>query len=229
MSEKFRQSSGRRSFLNYVGAAAGVVGVTLVKSPVAEAAGDTSWRPARHAQDDWLDQLPGKHRFVFDTTTTDGMALALQFGGNYFAANADAYGLKESDLAVLIIARHRSTPFGYNDAMWAKYGKQFSDQAQFTDPQTKEPPKINVYTTAGDVPGQGGRLDALIKKGVHIAVCQTSSRGIATRIARDNGLEMESVMKDMAANLIPNARLVPAGIVTVNRAQEHGYSFVYAM
>jgi intracellular sulfur oxidation DsrE/DsrF family protein len=36
-------------------------------------------------------------------------------------------------------------------------------------------------------------------------------------------------MKEMAANLIPNARLVPAGIVAVNRAQERGYSFVYAM
>jgi len=27
------------------------------------------------------------------------------------------------------------------------------------------------------------------------------------------------------ANLVPNARIVPAGIVAVNRAQERGYSF----
>jgi hypothetical protein len=25
------------------------------------------WRPARHAQDDWYDKIPGQHRFVFDT------------------------------------------------------------------------------------------------------------------------------------------------------------------
>jgi intracellular sulfur oxidation DsrE/DsrF family protein len=72
-------------------------------------------------------------------------------------------------------------------------------------------------------------MDALIKKGVHFAVCQTSSRGIATRIAKANGVELDGVMKEMAANLVANARLVPAGIVAVNRAQEHGYSFVYAI
>ena len=30
----------------------------------------------------------------------------------------------------------------------------------------------------------------------------------------------------MVANLVPNARLVPAGIVEVNRAQERGYALV---
>ena len=30
----------------------------------------------------------------------------------------------------------------------------------------------------------------------------------------------------MVANLVPNARLVPAGIVAVNRAQERGYALV---
>ena len=32
------------------------------------------------------------------------------------------------------------------------------------------------------------------------------------------------LFEEMKANLLPNARLVPAGIVTVNRAQERGYS-----
>ncbi len=32
------------------------------------------------------------------------------------------------------------------------------------------------------------------------------------------------MFEEMKANLLPNARLVPAGIVTVNRAQERGYS-----
>jgi len=232
MSAKWLQSSlARRSFLARLGIGAGIVGASVASSPaaMAQVAADAPWRPARHAQDDWLDKIPGEHRFVFDTTAPDGLALAFQFGGNYFTASADAYGLKDSDLAVLIVVRHKSTSFGYNDAMWAKYGKQFSEQAEFTDPKTKEPPTVNVYATAGDGSGQPSRMDALIKKGVHFAVCQTSSRGIATRIAKANGVEMDSVMKEMAANLVANARLVPAGIVAVNRAQEHGYSFVYAI
>jgi intracellular sulfur oxidation DsrE/DsrF family protein len=32
------------------------------------------------------------------------------------------------------------------------------------------------------------------------------------------------VFEEMKANLLPNARLVPAGIVAVNRAQERGYA-----
>ena len=36
----------------------------------------------------------------------------------------------------------------------------------------------------------------------------------------------DAILDEIGANLIPNSRFVPAGIVAVNRAQEHGYSFV---
>jgi intracellular sulfur oxidation DsrE/DsrF family protein len=72
-------------------------------------------------------------------------------------------------------------------------------------------------------------MDALVKRGVQFAVCQMSTRGIAARIAKANGLETDAVVKEIVANLIPNARMVPAGVLAVNRAQEHGYSFVFAV
>jgi intracellular sulfur oxidation DsrE/DsrF family protein len=190
-----------------------------------QAASDAAWRPARHAQDDWYDKIPGQHRFVFDSTTPAGMALALRFANNYFTANQNAYGLKDSDLAVVIVARHKSTSFGYNDAIWAKYGKQLSEQAEFTDPKSKEPPKINVYAAPGDGSDESGAMDALIKKGVHFAVCQMASRHIAGRIAQATGGETDAILKEIGANLVPNGHFVPAGIVAVNRAQEKGYSF----
>jgi intracellular sulfur oxidation DsrE/DsrF family protein len=231
MNGKGLQSSmARRLFLARLGAAVSVVGATAASSPaaLAQVAANAPWQPARHTQDDWFDKIPGVHRFIFDTTTADGIALAFQFASNYFTANQDAYGLKDSDLAVVIVARHKSTSFGYNDTIWAKYGKQLSEQAEFTDPKTKQAPTVNVYAAEGDGSGQAGRMDALIKKGVHFAVCATSTRGIAGRIAKATGVETESVVREIAANLIGNARLVPAGIVAVNRAQERGYSFVYA-
>jgi intracellular sulfur oxidation DsrE/DsrF family protein len=221
----------RRLFLAQLRTGAGILGAAAISSSAfaAQVAVDTPWRPARHVQDDWLDNVPGEHRFVFDTTTAEGIALAFQFATNYFTANADAYGLQEKDLAVVIIARHRSTSFAYNDALWAKYGKQFSEQAGFTDPKTKEPPTVNVFGAAGDGFGQAGRMEALIKKGVQFAVCQTSTRAIAGMIARGTGGKVDNIVKEIGANLIGNARFVPAGIVAVNRAQEHGYSFVHAM
>lgn len=232
MSGKGLQSSmARRLFLARLGTGVSVVGAAVASSPaaVAQVAADAPWRPARHAQDDWFDKIPGVHRYVFDTTTADGMASALQFASNYFTANQDGYGLKDSDLAVVIVARHRSTSFAYKDAIWAKYGKQLSELAEFTDPKTKQPPTVNVFAAAGDGSGQGGRMNALINKGVHFAVCQMSTRRIAGRIAQATGVEADSVFKEIAANLIGNARLVPAGIVAVNRAQERGYSFVYSI
>jgi intracellular sulfur oxidation DsrE/DsrF family protein len=230
MNEKGLQSSiARRKFLAGLGAGAGVVGASVIASPSAEAqaAADAPWRPARHTQDDWYDKIPGVHRFLFDSSTAESMGWALQFATNYFTANQDVYGLKESDLAVIIVARHKSTSFAYNDAIWAKYGKQISEQAEFMDPKTKEPPKINVYGPMGETQ-QAGKMEALIKKGVQFAVCQMSTRGIATRIAKANGLETANVIKEITENLIANARMVPAGILAVNRAQERGYSFIYS-
>ncbi len=231
MKAKVLESSmARRLFLTRLGAGAGVVGAAVASSPAALAQGsaDSPWRPARHAQDDWYDKIPGVHRFVFDTTSEDGMAWALQFANNYYAANEQAYGLKESDLAVVIIARHKSTTFAYNDAMWAKYGKEFAAQAEYVDAKTKQAPTVNVFMATGEGAVQAGKMNALIKKGAQFAVCAMSSRGISGRIAKMRGVDTDTIFKEISANLIPNARLVPAGILAVNRAQEHGYSFVYA-
>lgn len=233
MSGKWLQSlMARRSFLARLGMGAGVLGATAVGSSaaladVAGAAGSDAWRPARHDQDNWLDQIPGVHRFAFDTTTPAGIDGALRFANNYYNVNQNAYGLKETDLAVLIIARARSTSFGYNDAMWAKYGAQFSEQSGFTDPKTKQAPTVNFYAKADDGSGDpiSGAMQALIKKGVRFGVCASATRNIAGRIAKATGGDTDAIVKELGANLIcPNARLVPAGIVAVNRAQERGFS-----
>jgi intracellular sulfur oxidation DsrE/DsrF family protein len=226
---KLESAIERRMFLARLGVGAGVVGATAagVAPTVAAQAAESTWKPARHSQDDWYDKVPGVHRFLLDTSSPDSMGWAMQFASNYYTANQDVYGLKESDLAVIIVARHRSTSFAYTDAIWAKYGKQLSEQSEYVDPKTKEPPKINIYGPAGETV-QAGRMEALIKKGAQFAVCSMSTRGIATRIAKANNLEVDSVVKEITANLIGNAHMVPAGILAVNRAQEHGYSFIYA-
>src|SRR5436190_21982448 len=138
-------STDRRSFLTQLGAgvtAAGVVGrVELANAQ----SSSTSFKPAKHAQDDWMDKLPGKHRMVFDTTTPAAFGAALLYAANFSNASKDGYGLGDQDNAMIIIARHFSTPFAYNDAMWAKYGKLFPPFAALDDPKTKTRPSINLY------------------------------------------------------------------------------------
>ena len=64
---------------------------------------------------------------------------------------------------------------------------------------------------------------------MHFGVCQMATRNISERIARATGGDAGAIFKELATNLVDNARLVPAGIVAVNRAQERGYSFVHAI
>lgn len=230
--EGTRLGTARRWFLARMGVGAGVFGAGMIASAAAEAQGQTasdSFRPARHAQDDWYDKLPGIHRYLIDSASADGFGWALWFAGNYYTANQDAYGVKDSDLAVIIVARHKATSFAYNDAIWAKWGNHLSEQALFVDPKTKEPPKTNWYAGPGDGSQLSGKMDPLLKRGVQFAVCSMSTRAIATRIAKANGLEVDAVVKEIVANLVPNARMVPAGVVAVNRAQERGYSLLLAV
>ena len=232
--EGTRAAMARRWFLARMGVGAGALGAGMMASPAtAEAqvqtAPESSWKPTRHAQDDWFDKLPGSHRYLIDAASADGFGWALWFAGNYYAANQDAYGVKDSDLAVVIVARHKATSFAYSNAIWVKWGKQLSEQAEFVDPKTKEPPKANWYLGPGDGSQLSGKMDPLLKHGVQFAVCQMSTRGIATRIAKANGLEVDAVVKEIVANLIPNSRMVPAGVVAVNRAQERGYSYLLAV
>jgi intracellular sulfur oxidation DsrE/DsrF family protein len=219
----------RRLFLSRLGLGAGVIGAAVaganaVLASPAKAADEGNWRPAHHPQDDWYDQIPGQHRFLVDTDNPEAMSWGLRFASNYFTANQSDYGLKDSDQAVIIVARHRSTSFGYNNAMWAKYGKYFSEQAEYVDPKTKEAPTANAYLAGEGAAAQPGPIDEAVKKGMHFAVCSMSTRAIAGRVAKGTGAKQEDVVKELTSNLIANARMVPAGIVAVSRAQERGYT-----
>jgi intracellular sulfur oxidation DsrE/DsrF family protein len=191
----------------------------------------TRWEPARHAKDDWLDKQPTKHRLVFDTTTPDGFGEALAFAANYIRVNRTEYGVENNDLAVVLVVRHRSTPFGYNDAIWAKYGTAMAAQSKFEDPKSKLAPKANIYNSAdyGDLlPNRDVTLDSLAKQGVLLGVCSVATRGFAGAIAQAVGGNADAINSELIAHLVSNARMVPAGIVAVNRAQERGYSLVRA-
>lgn len=220
-------SSKRRAFLRATSLAVAGAGTVLAKK---NSSSKPHWEPARHQKDDWLER-PSQHRLVFDTTTAEGLGDALAFASNYINVNQTDYNLQESDIAVLLIVRHRSTPFGYNDAMWAKYGAPITMLSKFEDPKTKEPPKVNVYNSkeyAQILQTRGVTLDSLAKQGVQFGVCSMATLGIAGAIAKAVGADAAAINKELIANLVPNARMVPAGIVAVSRAQERGYTLVTA-
>ncbi|HEX4998651.1 MAG TPA: hypothetical protein VFY29_10510 [Terriglobia bacterium] len=209
---KGSKSVARRRFLAGMGTGVTALGaITAAGSPAAAQSAGSAWTPEHHPQDEWLDKIPGKHRFVFDTTTIEALNSAILYAGNYYTANQSGYGLGDADLAVVIVARHFSTPFAYNDAIWSKYGTPISSFLGNNN-------KTNTY---------GRQLAGLTGRGMHLAVCQMATRLLSQTIARSVGGNADEVYKEISENLLPNSHLVPAGIVAVNRAQEHGYAFAY--
>jgi len=223
-------STDRRSFLTQLGAgvtAAGVVGRVELANAQSSA---TSFSAAKHAQDDWMDKIPGKHRLVIDTTSPAGFGAALAYANNFLNASSE-YGLKPQENAVIIIARHFSTPYAYNDAIWAKYGKAMPPVAVLDDPKTKQRAAINLFAAQGydDLPNMGTTIGEVLQKGVHFAVCNLATTFFAGMMAQATGSKQDIVYKELTSNLIGNAHLAAAGIVAVNRAQEHGFTLTTAV
>lgn len=171
----------------------------------------------RHAQDDWLDQAPTGHRVIFDTWMADTVGEAIGFAGNWMRVNKEAYGLTDADLALVVVMRHGSAPFAFNEAMWTKFGKIFAANMSANDKVAHPNPSTNVYAE---------RLQNLAKQGMRLAVCNLTTRAYTQIIAKETGTSPDAVLTDLTSNTVGPAIFVPAGIVAVTRAEERGYALV---
>jgi intracellular sulfur oxidation DsrE/DsrF family protein len=140
----------------------------------------------------------------------------VRFAGNIFAGNKAGYNVDEADVSIVICLRHGATVYGYNDALWSKYGRALRG-ATAEGPV----PTANPYNSGERTP-----LSDLARRGVQFMVCGTASRAAARRVAGPNGNE-EAAFKEIEAGLIPNARLVAAGVVGVTHAQDRGFSYLF--
>jgi intracellular sulfur oxidation DsrE/DsrF family protein len=225
-----QKKSDRRRFIAGLGAVAAATGAGAVTAS-AQTPAARSFQSGRHTADDWMDALPGKHRMVVDGVTANGAGEAVLFASNLYAANKAGYQLGDADLGIIVVMRHFATPFALTDAMWAKYGKAMSAMLNFTDPKTKQAPTTNLFNSAAyglTLPNLGNTIDALVKRGTQFAVCDMAMHFAAGQLAAGGGGEADAIYKDFAANLVPNSHIVPAGVVAVNRAQERGYTLIYA-
>ena len=219
----------RRSLMAGLGAAAAAA--VLVPAAAVGQNRVSTFRPTRHTQDSWMDELKGKHRVFIDSSTASGGAEALLYANNLYMANEGGYSLKPADLAIIVCLRHFATPLAYNDAAWKKYGKAFSGIMQFKDPKTGAAPSSNLMNSADyglTLPNLGVTLNSLIERGTRFAICDMATNFLATQIAQDTGGNKDSIYKELVASAIPNGRFVPAGVVAVTRAQEYDYSLLAA-
>lgn len=211
----------RRKLLTGVGAATAglMVGAARDLSAQAPAPAATAFQPARHAIDAWLDKIPGKHRVVLDSVTANGAGQGIGYSNNVFNASRTGYQLENADMAVVLCLRHDATAFAFNNAMWAKYGKVFTELTEYK-PANGVTPTSNPFNS-----GERPPLDRLAARGAHFIVCGLATGLYAGAIAGDGG-DRAAVYKELESNMVANAHIMSAGVVGIMRAQEYGYSLI---
>jgi intracellular sulfur oxidation DsrE/DsrF family protein len=220
----------RRAVMAGLGiAAAGLVASTANAQTASRKAG-SKFQPARHDVDAWFDQLPGSHRVFVDTASADGAAEGIGYANNLYIATDSAYAGQQATPAIVVCFRHFSTPFGYNDAMWEKYGQIFHSLIQYPDPMTGGAPKVNLMNSNAHkmLANRGVTIDALAAKGAQFAICNMATQFIAGAIAQQTGRKANEVHDELVANAVGNSHFVSAGVMALTRAQEYGYSLLIA-
>ena len=209
--------------------AAAAASAVAVQNAGAQTTGAT-FRPTRHPEDSWLEAPGAKHRIVIDAPTPHGAGEAVLFANNLYEATKNAYKGTDKDLGIVVVLRHFGTPFGYNDTIWAKYGKAMGAMIGFNDPKTKQPPATNLFNSSAygmDLPNLGTTLDQVRGRGTRFAICDAATHFFAQQLAGSGG-NADAIYKELVANIIPSARMVSAGVVGVTRAQEYGYALIYS-
>ena len=203
----------RRSFLARL-AAVGSALAGVVALPVAASA--QAPRADTHPADAWLDALKGQHKNIYDCTSIENGPMGWGFARNFLTANTGpVYQLKESDINVIVCVRHNATVFGFNDAMFAKYKLGESQKVSEGGVPAVKNPQASTATT-------------MAARGVIVAICGLSTARIARAVAGEMKLNAAEVEADLRANLVtPTARVVAAGVIVTNRAQEKGFTYTY--
>jgi intracellular sulfur oxidation DsrE/DsrF family protein len=217
----------RRSFLTRLATGAAVFGVAPAVTAIGcSAAAPPPSAPAGDELDTWFAAMKGTYKVIYDCVQAGGGTDGIMFARNFMKFSQDKLATKDADMNVIVSFRHFATPYGYTDAMWAKY-PQFAELLKVQDPTTKKPAVRNI-PLHDDVEEQpGANIPALVARGVHFTVCGAATEFIAGILAGKTG-DAKAIEAELAANLVPNARMVPAGVVGVQRAQKAGFAYTFA-
>lgn len=221
---------GRRSVITGLGVAGAGLAFGAAAHAQTARGRATGFQPARHDLDAWMDELSGTHRIFVDTATANGGGEGLIYANNLYEAQTNAYAGGDTDLAMIVCFRHFSTPFGYSDAVWSKYGEAFHELIQFPDPATGQAPTVNLFNTPGraDLPNFGITVAAVMARGTRVAICAAATRFLSGQLAQRAGVSADDVYEELVAGAVPNSRFVSAGVMALTRAQEYGYSVLIA-
>jgi hypothetical protein len=198
---------------------------------------EPSWPPLRFdvpAFDAAL-ETTAAHRHLFAATKVAGGLVLGQIRGV-----ADAYasfGVPAQDMRPAAVFYHgASVALGFDDAIWNEYfipmqPKNAHDLSDFEkDFKTVYDPKVRgnpcLHQTGKKDDSSIEYLAANLQ--ARFFVCNQAAKGFSLFAARRLKLDPLTVYARLAAHLVPNAMLVPAGIWAVHAVQERRYTYLQA-
>jgi intracellular sulfur oxidation DsrE/DsrF family protein len=217
----------RRGFLGTMAAAAAAVTLPWTGKRVAAAQG---------GPDDWIAQQTGEHRALFDFPAAKAGS-GLVHIRNYILTYGGAYGVDPSDISTIgtfySLGRESSIPMAFNDAMWEKYA--IGEYIGLGDPATMAPATRNMYNAddannpvlyVGPIgPFPDARIESLQEMGTTFLLCNNALVGWSMELAGAGRGEAEAIQEDLKANTLPGVILVPAMVISIEKAQAAGITY----
>jgi intracellular sulfur oxidation DsrE/DsrF family protein len=218
----------RRSFIGRVAATGAVLGATSALSTLTASTAMAAARSPESDLETWLKAAKGPHKVIYDCTTPQGASDGILYARNFLTTSAAKLGTPDSEMGVIVSFRHFSTPFAYGDAIWAKY-PQLAETLRIVDPKSGKTAAGN-FRLRDDVMGfSDATIPGLLAHGVRFAACGEATTFIAGLLAGTGTPgRAKAIEEELLANLIPGARVVPAGVVVLQRAQKAGFAYTYA-
>jgi intracellular sulfur oxidation DsrE/DsrF family protein len=221
-------ATNRRSFLGWLAASA--VALTSGR-PATLSASELRVGDAPDGVDDkdeWLKPMKGRHKQIFDSPGHFN-GKALHQVRNYLDAYRERYAAKPGQVnAAVGVTSGKGAAMLFNDAMWSRY--RFGEKYAITDPTSKAPSVRNIFANVrtGDPLDATNSVDALLREGVAMLLCNNTFKGMITSIAKDTNQSEPDVRTELLANRIPGVVVVPAMVVAMNRAQDAGFTYYWA-
>ena len=226
----------RRSFLGRMFGAVAAASFTGAGARAAE--------PQQSGPDDWIKEVKGTHRCLFDFPQHKN-AMPLLHILNYINTYSAAYKTGPGQVGAVgtfySVGNQSSISLGFNDAMWAKYelgtylGLKDTAGTPYTRNVFNRPTAKDLHllmkaidsplipALADAVPALG--IESLQKMGAKFLLCANALGIWCLELeARGKG-KAADIEKELRANLLPGVTIVPAMVIAIEKAQEAGIRY----
>jgi intracellular sulfur oxidation DsrE/DsrF family protein len=176
--------------------------------------------------DDWMRELTGKHRTVFDMSAhRDGKPLTQ--AKNYLDGWRDAFKVPERDVNLVIGVHGDAIPVVLTDATWSRF--KIGEQYAVTDRGTESAAVRNVFSASNAVAGglvtPEQSVEGLQKRGVRFVICMNTIAGATKKLSAAGLGGADEIHGALLAGLLPGVMTVPAMVVALTQLQEHGLKY----